>query len=860
MRSRLLTAAAVAAVAALTGCSNTPDPTAYTVSYRSKVRLPANGAKMTPDEFATQVNAADPVASIRCAPEDTPAFRDAATYLGGYTWRHPATIVKDASFPPLFKGHYESGGLFGSSESASADAAPSSAPVIERPDLVGVRGGVALFLSKQHGLMAVDTRQAGALRPSCSMQLPGEPKNFFFKGNELVVVVNGANGSPHAALMRFTVDGARFRFVDAVRLDHQSVTDARLFDETLVAYTTWSRPAAPAGHLQTRSSVAAEDSAPSAPTADRIGSKVVVVRWDEALGIDWQDSLLDDPADLDPALAPNAAQQYEKGQIVRERKSYAGFVSASDRYLVVPRNVERTVFDRYETVSYRVCTSYNPRAAQVESCSTQYERRDNPDYRAPSPSTGDYACDGKSLADCVKAAAPSVSQYVYAPTGQKCGTVWVGRCERYETRHSTYPVFTQESATELTIYRFENAGFVRFDDALAKLVEKPNAIAFERGPLTVPGRITTRNQIQFQNGHLYVLADNALQTMAVAGNSISYVSRLAVTVEAASGQPSIVFSDARAMVSAGHTYGGSSVSMLDLSVPSKPAPLRSFSMPGASTQLLLAGDGILGPGQVESQYGNVGRSLQKLTLFSREDGRELDNLLLGTEYDTFARSWMAPNDDQKIRVDQTGQRVFLPYSGRHHADDAAPVTHRLNISRVDAGRLVSERSFELNDDIVRTASIDDARALAFGTTAAYLVDRTSGEWAVSTVREVFVPFATYRLDDKDLYARVSRVGNKCSVTTHVGHAQIFGAEHLAEATIPCPEDESPTGFGSNVLFRRTQTGVHVGDDGRTLTPLDRDAVQAMIARIPTNKCWLSSGGGYDALDYLDDVPTSIKCN
>src|SRR5262249_55720791 len=155
------------------------------------------------------------------------------------------------------------------------------------------------------------------------------------------------------------------------------------------------------------------------------------------------------------------------------------------------------------------------------------------------------------------------------------------------------------------------------------------------------------------------------------------------------------------------------------------------SMPGRSTQLILATGGILGPGQVSSTYGQVNRTLEKLTLFSRDGGQELDNLLLGTEYDVLETSYFDPTDDQRIRLSDDGARLFLPYSGSHHADPSEPTAHRLNISRIDNGHLVSERSFAVSDDVIRTASLDDARALVFANSAAYLVDHGTGDWVLS---------------------------------------------------------------------------------------------------------------------------------
>jgi hypothetical protein len=878
----------LAVLAACTGGESTSnpdvavgDPRAYSVSYRNPIRLPNDGAALSALGFANQARRRDPIAPVRCLAEESDAFRDITNFLGGIPWAHPVSIIKDATFPPLYtaKRDLEMNAAPSAGRAEGADG--SAAPVIERPDLVGVQNGIAIFLSKQHGLLAIDTR-AGAPTPSCTMKLPGEPKNFLFKGNEVVVVVNARGFFNRAALLRYSFEGANFRYIDSIRLEGQNIQDARLFDSTIVAYTSWTKsrnaPAPPPDEAPpapttpdymrggTMGGAARSDAAPSSGygTGERLGAKLIVAQWDDRLDVDWQDSLLDDPVKQDPLEGVPADKKYTQvGELISERKTYKSFVAASDRYIAIPRDVQKTLFAGYETYNYQVCTSYNPHASQVESCYVNYERRPNPDYRPPNPTTGDYACGGKKLADCIQQAAPTISQYINVPVSQKCDMVWVGRCEKYETKSVTYPRFTQENATELTIYRFEKGSFTKLDSTLGKMVQKPaqpDALTFEIGPLSVSGALANRNQIQFQNGHLYIFGDNALQTMAVAGNSVSYINRL--SIEANTNNPAIVFSTDRAMISSSTYNRSSDVEMLNLATPALPQKLTSFQMPGTTTQLILTANGILGPGQVDASANNVSRSLQKLTLFSRENGQELDNLLLGTEYDTFESSWFDGNDDQKIRFG--GQRLFLPYSGRHHADPYEPIAHRINISRIENNRLVSEHSFNVDDDVVRTASIDDNHAVVFSNSATYWMDRTSGDWAIRALREFFTPFATYRLNDDNLFARVDRVGSKCRISTHAGDADIFAGPEIAKADISCPEGAFPIGFGSSLLFAQTRTGVRISPDGKTIEPLAPADVEAMVQKtqLPDRGyCYIASppDTAPALVEFLDSVPAKIFC-
>jgi len=891
MSPRLLSASLVAVVAVLAGCSAdsssssddpsaayAADPTAYTVSYRNKVRLPTDGSHLTADRYATQLGSGqDPTASIRCGAENAEEYKGITEFLGGIAWSTPMSIIKDASFPVLYAQKQNFGESF-ASPGASDAAGPS--PTIERPDLVGVKNGVAVFLSKRHGLLAVDARTP-ALSSSCAMKLPGEPKNFFFKNDELVVIVNALNGHNRAALLRFKVGDGKFSFIDDVRLPNQNVLDARLFDSTIVAYTDWSKERAPTpipepeigsgglvasfGPSANSYGAGGDFAAPGYGygynSADHQGTKVIVVNWDDKLDIDWQDSLLDDPQDQgDPLQGKAPDANWKPGDVVARHKTWKTFGTASDRYFVVPRDVTTTMFKGYQTYTYQVCTSWNPMHHQVEQCSVQYEKRANPDYVPPNPQTGDYSCNGQKLEDCIVQAAPVVSQYIYAPVGQTCQQVWVGQCERTESRSTTYPEFENGYETELTVYRFENGSFTKLDATLAKMTQKTDALAFETSPLVLSGSISNRNQIQFQNGHLYVLSDNALQTMAVAGGSISYLNRLDVSVVA----PAVAFSSDRVMVSSyagSYPHTTSTVAMIDLTSPSIPKKLNEFTMPGTSSQLFLATGGILGPGNVSFTNQQVNRTLEKLTLFSNTDGSELDNLLLGTEYDAFETSWFSQEDDQRIRLGDSGTRLFLPYSGRHHADPYEPIAHRLNISRIDGGRLVSERSFAISEDIIRTAAIDDNRSLVFGDSSTHVIDHTTGDWTLTTLREIFVPFATYRLSDTGLHARLDRVGSKCRVLTFASDAGIFGATPLASADVPCGESSIPFGFGSSLLFGDTHTGVTISKDGTKIDVLSADDVTALLAKIPQKVyCWASGVPQTSGLiDYLDVVPASISC-
>ena len=77
----------------------------YTLSYRSQVRVPADGVVMPYDDFAAQVSRLDPIAAKRCPVSNSAQFEAAVDALGGINWTHPVDILKDLSLPPLYQGH-----------------------------------------------------------------------------------------------------------------------------------------------------------------------------------------------------------------------------------------------------------------------------------------------------------------------------------------------------------------------------------------------------------------------------------------------------------------------------------------------------------------------------------------------------------------------------------------------------------------------------------------------------------------------------------------------------------------------------------------------------------------------------------
>jgi hypothetical protein len=298
--------------------------------------------------------------------------------------------------------------------------------------------------------------------------------------------------------------------------------------------------------------------------------------------------------------------------------------------------------------------------------------------------------------------------------------------------------------------------------------------------------------------------------------------------------------------------------------------MNQLVMPGSSDQLILAADGVLGPGTVAFTSGGVPRNLQKLTLFNRDDASEIGNLLLGTEYNAdFVSSWLGVADDQRIRLDPGNERLFLPYSGYHHAPQTSfnPETHRLNVTAVANRLLTPESTFDVIEDVVRTVSTSSApgagTALAFGDSSVYALRQTPGAWALDVVDEFATPMAVYRISDQDdLHVRIDQIGARCQISSFQGSLNAFKPDRLAGGPrIACPERSVPTAVGLAVVYAQSKTGWQISADGLSITELDAASVDERLTHV--------SQGTYCALDpnvqdgtpvpYLDAVPPSVSC-
>jgi hypothetical protein len=318
-------------------------------------------------------------------------------------------------------------------------------------------------------------------------------------------------------------------------------------------------------------------------------------------------------------------------------------------------------------------------------------------------------------------------------------------------------------------------------------------------------------------------------------------------------------------------YNWSDVIMMDMTAPSFPTQINHFGMPGSSDQLILAATGILGPGTVNFTSSGVQRNLQKITLFSQDNASEVDNVLLGTEFNAnFVQTWLGVADDQRIRLDWDSQRLFLPYSGYQQAPQGPfnPATHRLNITAVGVGTgLASEMTFDVAEDVVRTVSFASSptagRALAFGDSSIYVLGQDTQGWSLAVVDEYATPIAVYRINDSgDVHARIDRLGARCKISTFSGSLKAFTSTALATGpVIDCPESGSPMAIGLDLVFSSASTGWSLSQDGLSIAALSADQVTEALTHVRNDQYCALDGSKDDGtlVPYLDTVPTAVWC-
>jgi hypothetical protein len=825
--------------------------------------VPAQGQVLSAQSLAAQLVVYDPGSLLRCDVSADAKYQAAIDQLGGVTWGYGVSVLEDQSQPRYLAGVERPLRAFPGEGTSDA---PGSPVEIALPDVVAVTDSAALFYSDRHGLMLV-ALDGSTPTFNCATQLPGRVNQFFFDQGQLVVITK-TQDSRQSYLLHFKLDGTTLSFVEAVSLGPVDVLDSRRFNERLVFYTTFdpgaltpdtsgtgaSGTGTGASGTGTSAGAAAPAPTPSRTTQNRA---LHVFRLGDTLAEELNDTLIDTSQSQDQLIS-QVTDATPLGSEIYEAHGFGSDMWASDHYFVVTEQISKTYLDSWQTQNYSVCTASHTTTTPYTYCWTEYETRPNPDYVAPDNSGGDRSCHGATLSDCLTQVARVSNKTIQVPVGKKCEqrqqTNWF--CDAYEARSTTYPLFHQETSTQLYIYEYTDSGFVQLDSKVHEVTNSgldavtPDAqvgvlnTSTDSYDLAVPGSIQT---VYFQNGYLYVISAGVLQVYAMGDNSIVRTATLQVVNDTL--ESSLFSGDHLYLSDFGWSNGDhSTLRVINLENPAFPSQDgATHQLPGGNRSIIAANAGIFTIGSVSQFMGQTVNAL-KLGLFTDPYADETAYLILGTDLD-----YTYLTDEKAQFWNATSQRLLLPYSGQ--TDQGMPI-ERVGLSRVVTGSINSEGAVELPElaQRIRPLPAGSESYLTFARNSIeWLTADDQKQWHAAPVLEYFEPFALYRRSQATENVELQRLGTRCRLyfagTTDInqrGDGAVYSDEFSCLGYAQA--------YAHRFVFSAT-SGVEYGDD-HSVRQLSADEVTETLAQIAARPYCLLSLEFVDnpALDPTDLPP------
>lgn len=702
-----------------------------------------------------------PHPELFCSESTDAEFLALADQLGGFKKGSYIRIEPDATAPQVQSGLMQNDYLlrFAPAADAANSAGGGGAVTIQRPDIVGTSGTKAFYLSDTYGLITVDYSNVPFAAPSvsCAAAMPGTPKNFVITEQYLYAMTTSAMGYG-AAVLQFDIGGSEPTFVSGTYFDNQSILDARLFNDTLALYMqTYEEPEdntdpTPADTTTIGNGFA--DIRQPYPYRRTLGYELKILATKPIIAEQSREALVGDGVENPPQ---NTAEEIEA---IHRYSHFNSFLSASGEYLVVTESVTERHFDGYEQRSYYRCNEYETHEYPYQHCQTKWKRVENPDYVEPS-SPGIVECEG-DLLSCLKQQLPTVNRYVYVNDGQECFDRIRYRytCLAGETITSEYPTYSYQYKTKFSVFHFENGTFVRLDDQLASL--DGSDIVIEERPFEVQGRVQKHDHIQFYGDYLYVISggnwsnkESRLTTLAIMGNSAMEAS--SQTLAFSSGEINTAYSNDYIYIST-NANRNSNITTMSLADPLHPRLQNTVSFASALQQLMYTDDGFVGLGTASVQWADRNYSVGSVTTFS-PTGEEQDSVLLGADY----RYYYSPinYDDQVLSFSAQWQRLILPYnvSNPHPGVDGPRYANRLSILKNNNDEIVEEATFNLPEQVERSAQLDNDNALAFSPSYIHYLNN-DGDWQTQTVFDGAIPQSIYYSREYPTQVQYFVVGNE----------------------------------------------------------------------------------------------------
>lgn len=710
----------------------------------------------------------DPISFTQCGDYGaTDKFQELSDELGGFRYQYrlrSESNHRDPIFVKEFvKFNYPSASSFDESAdmATKAESAQEFAVEIKRADLIGRFGDRVLYLSKVYGLFFVKLEASGP-KLSCYLLQPGQAKNFYIHDDSVVLLINGIYPKNNAAIVRYKIEESGLAYRDHHILKLQHIKDSRLFNDSLAIFATIKEEVkqAPVSALgRTSEPMIAEpmiDSAisrPYAPVSDN--SMLTVLDLKSNMDVTFEDIFIDQE---ELPIKPFPVSKEHIGKVNWRNSHYNHFISASDKYLVISRTVNKRKITGIKDSSYTnwECTNYQPQWKKhtYSHCKSIWEDVPNPDYDP------NFSCsESKSFFSCLLENENKFIKSTSVFKGNKCEEreYWRGKClsRKYTSINRQHFTYKWETSSEMVIYRFTPQGFTRIGDPETEDV------------LTVDGFAKEHKSFYFKNDHFYVLTttnqndgfwggnsnETVLHTFAVGKKTLVKTHRLG-GLGLGERLRAVLFEDKALYLvtyrAIDPLYG------IDLSVPHIPRLASDLKIPGFSTQLILHNDKLIGLGRGDKE-GREGRTSHvKLSLFdvgSLDNIFELDNTLLGEEKDNSYNN--VQQDDQLFHFQRSESRLFMPYQTSEYKklsyDDAYICRknsysrqHRISISSFAEGKIKLDADFAVPVNIKRQLATDENSALAFGETAVYSLKKEDSNWSIATVREEYTLESVYR--------------------------------------------------------------------------------------------------------------------
>ncbi len=707
-----------------------------------------------------------PNAELFCDEPSNNKFAEIAEKLGGFNKTTSIRIIQDATAPRFYNGFEVD--FFKRLRTPEVDNSGAGGGVtIQRPDVVGRTASKAFYLSDTYGLIAVDFSAGPLNNPmtSCSLPLPGTPKNFVVTDSHLFVMINDFK-TLSSAILQFDITQPGMTFVDALLFEYEDIIDARLFNDTLTLFTKTyevdkeAEKRADEIILNGKQDDSLSQSPAGGANIDSsrgfggININGIQIPYIHRTVIDHQLRILNTKPNLELAytevflpggeLDPNETEikDIEK---TRVWTNFNSFLSASGEYLVVTEKVNERHFDFYERLRRSRCTNYQSEQIPYRYCSTNWQRVENPDYVEP-PASGVISCAG-SLWDCLQVQLPSVAKYIYVPDGETCHDTFRYKytCLSYESVEYDVPRYRHEDYTNFHVFRFEGGKFIRLDNKLASLEGKQ--INVSEKPFRINGTVQKHDHINFSNDILYVIANEnrveqfSLNTLSIVGNSAIFVDNLPLQSEKRYSNLSAVFAKESIYLADG-SFANSAMNTISLADPLAPAIDNVIKIPTQLEQLVFDSDTLIGVGRSSVNNGTQQyQTFGTLTGFSPL-GEEVSSLILGSDYRFYSSSvnW----DDQVLTVDKNLSRVLIPYSVRTPllGDEAEPQQNRVTLAEYDAGKFTELATLNLPQVPNRTLSIDENSAFSFSNEFIHLL-YNDADWKTRALFNGSLPEGIY---------------------------------------------------------------------------------------------------------------------